>query len=325
MYFYLIGTDYKNADVSVRESLLSRRKAIEKFLRAENHKVAILSTCNRFEIYSERDLSFANFLEKGYYLNGKINIFRHSLRLACGLESQLRGEKQILEQLCSWLGQKHFPDRLASFWDRVLFETRKIRDFAGLNQDEYNIATAILADLRRNFPNAAKLGGIVVGTGKIAELFARYCPDDISLSFVSHKNRLRAKEFAEYAKGRALIVEDLSEKLLQADFLISATASPHFIFKKAYFEQLISGRKTPLYVYDLAIPRDIEPTVINLEGVVLTNLDDLTPALEYFSAKIKDKLNLAEYLVEEAVKSYEREVKEIEIRDTAESTCFTAS
>ena len=335
MNFYLIGIDYRRADINLREAVYHSQKEIARFWNVSIQEAAILSTCNRFEIYGADSLSSIGRLESfysrfpqfaaGYYIAGRADVFRHALRLACGLESQLKGEAQILEQLGLWLRQKEIPAVLLNFWNTILQEAKDIRNYAGLNQRGYNIAAAIFADLKRYRPCAEQLEVVIAGTGKIAELLAVFRPDYVHLNFISHKNKLRAQKLAEYSKGLTLSFRDMPGVLSETDVLISATSSPHFVFKKAHFEQLISKRKAPLYLYDLAIPRDIEPSVAGLEGIVLKNLDDLTPTLKNFSVKIKDKLSLAEYLSGEAVKEYEQGAQDLKDRDASQQISLKAS
>lgn len=335
MNFYLIGIDYRRADINLREAVYRNRKEIAQFWNASGQEAVILSTCNRFEIYGIDYFCNTALLESfysqfpqfgpGYYIRGGVSVFRHGLRLACGLESQLKGETQILEQLGAWFRQKEIPAALLDFWSSIISEAKDIRDYSGLNQRGYNIATAIFEDLKKYHPRWGQLGVVIFGTGKIAELLAFFRPDYAHLSFVAHKNRLAAQKLAEYSKGEVLSFKDMPRVLPEINVLISVTSSPHFILKQDDFTQIIPERKEPLYIYDLAIPRDIESSVANLEEIVLKNLDDLTPSLGDFSAGIKDRLNLAEYLVEEAVKEYEQGAEDFKDWDSSQQISLKAS
>ncbi|MDP2922494.1 MAG: hypothetical protein Q8O30_02075 [Candidatus Omnitrophota bacterium] len=335
MNFYLIGTDYKHASISEREISYKQRESIATFWKQRQEDFAILSTCNRFEIYAiaenlfeairVRDYFYAQFplfAQKGYFITGKVNIFNHALHLVSGLESQIKGEIQIQQQIDSWRKHDTFPSAFKNLWDKAYIEGINIRAQAGLNNSQHNIANIVFDDLKNNFHPAANLGIIMLGTGKIAELIAAYRPENIPITFISHKHRLRAKKLMYYSQDRVIDFNDLARNLLKADVLISATSSPHFILRQKSVSQIASRRARPIYIYDLAIPRDIEPEVAYLENIVLKNLDDLSPTFETYNLKIRKKLEKAEYLIEEAVKNYARDT---EVRHAAKPVSFAAS
>lgn len=303
MNFYLIGIDYNRADIKTREDILKRKNEIIDFFPLTLWQSSALVTCNRFELYlSGSSKLIKNPLnDKAYFLSGKINVFRHALRLACGLESQLKGELQIFHQIGAWL--KNIPLGLQELWQEVYQEAVDIRNVSDLNSPDYNIANVVYEDIRK-LCGKKKLKGIIIGTGKIAELLSIYRDQSMELDFVSHKNRGRAEILAINTGGLVLSLKEIKSFLLDADFVISATKSPHFILKQDDLEDIVLQRSVPLYIYDLAIPRDVEPSVKNLPKIVFKNMDDLLFNFEAANLKIKDKLKHATYLVEEAVDGY---------------------
>lgn len=333
MNFYLIGVDYKSAKIEVREKLLRQRQEITDFWQSRNQPFTILSTCNRFEIYSisvdvfEASRQRENFYERfplwrsGYFLSGQISIFRHALRLVSGLQSQLKGETQILQQISFWIKSESFPEIFKKVWNQALVEAENIRNFSGLYNKKQNIAHLVFEDLSRKYPGVNS-EVIIAGTGNIAKLFAQYKPKDLQLNFVSTKHRLKAKKLSEYCAGKVIAFDELIPKLLEADFLVTATISPHFILKKADISEIISKRSQPLYIYDLALPRVMEPEISGLKNIILQNLDDLSPLFERENLKIQEKLQKAEYLLEEIVQQYEKDIK---IRHAAKPLSFAAS
>lgn len=320
MNFYLIGVDYKSAKIETREKLLRARHEIVNFWQNQNQPFTILSTCNRFEIYNVSTDAFGalrnrdSFYEKfpfwysSYFISGKINVFRHILRLASGLESQLKGETQILRQIFSWIESDEFPEVFKEFWSDAFDKGKNTRVFSGLNEKPRNIANLVFRDIgkKRPFDNSKV---IIVGTGNIAELFVQNKPKGLQLNFVSTKHRLRAKKLAEYFGGKAINFKELPRYLPDIDFLITATTSPHFILKKADIPEIVSNRPQPLYIYDLALPRAIEPEVRGLKNIILQNLDDLSPLFETENLKIQENIKKAEILIEETVKDYEKNIK----------------
>ncbi|MDP2941835.1 MAG: hypothetical protein Q8N85_06275, partial [Candidatus Omnitrophota bacterium] len=245
------------------------------------------------------------FPGNAYFLEGRINVFRHALRLCCGLCSQLKGELEIMQQIDGW--RRGLPLGLRGIWQAAYLKALSIRKASGLDGPAVNIANVVYEEMKRiSGENEAQ--AIIIGTGRIAELFSLQKPRFLRLSFASHKNKKRGRELAEQSGGALFSFQELKGLLPEADFLISATKGPHFLLRKQDVKAAAVGRSKPLYIYDLALPRDIEPSVKNLEGVILKDLDDLTLNYEEFNLKIKNKLDLADYLIEEAVSDYTHRV-----------------
>ena len=324
MNFFCLGIDYKTAPLSAREAICRKGKAIADFWAGRPAlRAAILATCNRFEIYSITDdeafarahidifkESYKQFSGYGYALYGKREVFRHILRLATGLESQIKGEPQILRQLAAWSGKKDFPQPLLELVYDALLASHEIRSRSGLKETENNIAALVFDDILEKVEEKGLLDIVVAGTGKIAELFALYRPQGTRIYFAAHKNIAKAKVLAGRAAGRALDFKELPGLLASANVLISATSSPHIIFNKEYFYKIAPARKGALYIYDLAVPRDVDTAAGNIKGIILKDMDGLSDAYERHNLALNQSLALAEYLVGEAVKDYERGLNE---------------
>lgn len=313
MYFYLIGIDYKTAPLGVRENFYRQRLKIIDFWRVK--EAASLFTCNRIEIYgisNNTDTAFGYFAEfiqifpgffkYAYIKYGEKEVFQHALRLASGLESQLQGELQIYQQLDNWQRQEYLPFALDELWGKVLSLAKDIRSQSGLNEEENNIARVLYDDLNNYFKSAQTVEIIVVGTGKIAELLARYRQPRMHLNFVAHKNYQKAIDLARIAQGKVFLLKDLSGLVSRADVLISATSSPHYVLKRGDFFRA----PHPFYIYDLALPRDTEPSVRDLPGIFLSNLDDLTRVIRQFNQGNQEKIQLASRLIAEAISGYRK-------------------
>ena len=303
MSFFIIGKDYQNSPLVEREELFLRKPEVkESFFPAP---VAILSTCNRFEVYGAGEPPFRlhPLLKGAKLIRGRKDVFRHALRVACGLESQLKGETQILEQIYNWKGNLENP--LLGLWEDVYQEAEGIRRDTGLCQDDYNIASFLYKDIGRHISCRRPMRIVVIGTGKIACALAKNKPVQAQLYFAAHKNKERAGELAQYSQGVAVSFDGLIPVIREADILISATASPHLILTREKLAHCTLGRDRPLYVYDLAVPRDIDPLAGEINGLVLKDLGGLSSLFREHNAEIKQKLSAAEYLVEERVEAYE--------------------
>jgi len=246
MYFYLIGIDYKSPAIDAREELYRDRKAISGFWASrEPDGSAVLVTCNRIEIYGVADCAddafghiaafsrdFPIFSKYAYLKSGEAQVFRHALRLASGLESQINGELQILAQLNSWKVISELPFSLKVLWDKAIFSAKNIRNTSGLSEAVSNIAALISGDIAARMAPEEIREIVIIGTGKIAELFAKHRPPKAHLTFVAHKNYQKAETLAIYSGGEVLPLQDLPRIISKADAVISATSSPHYILKK---------------------------------------------------------------------------------------------
>ncbi|MDP8229721.1 MAG: hypothetical protein P9L93_01300 [Candidatus Gorgyraea atricola] len=309
MILYLIGISYKEAPLSLRESIYRARKEIIEFWQKPGRSSAALFTCNRVELYGASldifsaaktiesfQIRFPWISERSYVKFGDREVVEHALRLACGLESQVIGEEEILEQLNSWIRQASFPLALRRIWNDILGKVETIRIKSGLKEVKANIATIIFKDLDK--PKEI----VIVGTGKIARVFSKNKPDGINLNFVARKKHKQARQLANQSGGRAILLDDLEQLLLSADVLISATSSPHYVLKKEHFLNIVKKRNKPIYLYDLAAPRDIEPDVGNIPGIFLQNLDDLNIVFEQHKRSLNSYIKKAELLVQDHYK-----------------------
>jgi glutamyl-tRNA reductase len=319
MIFYLIGINYKTVNLSVREKACLLKKEFIQFLNVEGLSSArILSTCNRFEIYdfakdNEEVLrrlnilksSFSYFLGKNYTFVGEKKVFRHLLRLACGLESQAKGESQIQEQLINFYSQDSFPQELKEIMDKAIDEATFIRNKSGIDRKNYNIADLILEDIAKKI-NTKPLKIAIIGTGKIAELFASDKKEGVQFYFLARKNYERANALAKNTGGQAATLDEIEKVIFGADALISATKSPHYILTQEILKKIMDKRKRALYIYDLAIPRDIDPQSSKVGGVILKNMDDLGPLFEKHNRRIEKELVALENFVAEQTAEFER-------------------
>lgn len=289
MNFYLIGIDYKRTPIDIREAIYWKRADIGRFWSSHGQRTAILSTCNRFEIYGVTEdifkvgvaldifkARFAPLFNNAYILYHGKNVLRHLVRIASGLESQIRGELQISSQLSAWAGKENFPKELSELVYDALLAAHDIRAKSGLNRPEKNIAVLVYDRISIAAKPNKLLNVVVAGTGKIAELFAAYKPQGVKVDFASRRNIAKARELAKETGGRAILLKELPEYLLNADVLVSATASPHRVFSRNYCSKISALREKELYIYDLAMPRDVDPDVRNIEGIILKSIDEVT-------------------------------------------------
>ena len=304
MILYLIGIDYRSAPISLREPIYRRRSEIVSFCRDTGEEISALFTCNRIELYgisenifqAARSIKlfqerFPHVFELSYVKQGTEEVIEHALRLACGLESQIAGEEEITQQLNSWVSQDSFSWVSREIWNEILVRAEDIRIKSGLKGVKDNIAKIIFKDLE----GQKKM--VVIGTGKIARVFSENKPAGVSLYFAARKKHKRATRLARQAGAKAILLDDLPDAFLRADAVISATSSPHYVLKKGHFLDISKKRQRPLYVYDLAVPRDVEPDAGKVPGIFLQNLDDLDPVFKEHNKALDSHIKKAELLI----------------------------
>ena len=332
MNFYLIGVDYRSAPPEIRQKFYRKRREIESFWSGIiGLDTAMLVTCNRFDINitarEEKEIiaslelfrkEFPEFYLHSYFKNNAGEVFSYGLSLACGLESQLKGEYQILEQLKVWLKNERFPKSLFEFWSKVIETADEIRQKSGLSSNSINIAKLFFEDLSSLNLSNANLEVAVVGTGKVARLLVEEKPRNISFSFISHKNRLRAEVLANQVNAKVVSFNQLKDVISNSDVLVGATSSPHIILKSGDIPESVLQRDKPLYIYDLGFPMNVAKELGDRKNIILRNLDDLVLSRKNSNNYFQSNLNLAKYLIEEASKANEY----IESWHTAKSVSY---
>jgi len=313
MIFYLIGVSYKSATFEIRQAIYLKRQAIKDFWgRAVKVDAAILITCNRFDISIASECKedileylgffkaeFPEFYAYSYQKKGEEEILRYGLRLSCGLESQIRGESQILGQLAYWIKQNNFPVSLRIFWSRIVNEAFSIRAACGLNSIEVNVAKLLFKDLIDSGIPTDNLKICVLGTGKVARLIAEYGPGNAHFYFAAHKNRLKAQALADERNAVVISFKELRFVISQMDVLIGAASSPHIILSaKDIPDRLLANRK-PLYIYDLGFPYNIGRELSNEKNIVFRTTENLLQRHKDGSGNLQRALEFSGYLIEE--------------------------
>jgi glutamyl-tRNA reductase len=211
---------------------------------------------------------------------------------------------QIVHQLGHWLGEERFPWALRQLVLQAIVLSKDIRATSGLVQEEAAMARLVFTDLSKILSNLGRLEIVVAGTGKVAELFSLFHPAQAHLYFASGKNFAQAQLLAQRCQGTAISLPEVPGVLLAADVLIAATSSPHFVFSATSLSEIAAQRKKQLFIYDLALPRDVEPKAAGISGVLLKNLDHLKESYELLNRNLTLQLELAQSLIEERVDSY---------------------
>ena len=300
---YLLSFSHHQLQLEEREQL-SRVSAWLPQLTNDHPEVAglvWLSTCNRLELYycagaDQRELllprlaalsglSQQRLLEAGKYRTN-LSLLRHLLALACGLDSMILGEGQILGQLKQAYRraqeQGRLPSELSNYFEYALLSARKIRQETGVDRHPVSLAYAAVQLARHLFGDLAKLDALIIGAGANAHNIAQCLQSaDAQRLRVCNRTAEHGQAIADAFGAQVIAWDELEAQLDVADIIVSSTASPDLLLHKAAIEAALQRRRhRPLFMVDLSLPRDIDPEAKQLEDVYLYAIDDLQHVLD---------------------------------------------
>ena len=304
----IVGASHRSSPLEVREALAFSRERLEEALaracrEADVAEAMILSTCNRVEVYARTreeggEAALVSFLCSFhgrtakdlspflYCLTGPPAV-KHAFRVAASLDSLVIGEPQILGQVreayqiaeeAGTLGPT-----LGALRNRSLAAAKKARTETGIGRNAVSVSYVAVELARKIFGDLKDRNFVLVGTGKMSELAARHLARNGARATVVGVRTLdRAAELATVLGGRAVPLSALGEELTGADIVISGTGAPGLVIRHEQVEQARRRARhgKPLFLIDIAVPRDIEPSVARLPGVFLYDMDALRGVAE---------------------------------------------
>jgi glutamyl-tRNA reductase len=341
MKLLITGVSHKTAPVEVRECLAFREETLAAALadlksREGVVEAVILSTCNRVEITLTTDdgvdpqIIVDSFLEERKSIDPariEPHIYRHEgrsaihhlFRVASSLDSMVIGEPQILGQLkgayaaakdsgamCGWL------DGLMT---RAFSVAKRVRSETGIGQMAVSVSYAAVELARKIFDSLSNRTVMIVGAGKMSELAARHLRrSGASHVFVTNRTHQKAVEMAQLFQGTPVDYTRFVSMLPEVDILITSSGAPHYILHKEEMQRVRAARRNkPMFLIDIAVPRNIEPSVNDLENVFLYDIDDLQ---EVVNANLRERMKEADHaeaLVKEEVERMMARLKVAEV------------
>jgi glutamyl-tRNA reductase len=300
MLLSVTGVSHNTAPIEMRETLALAGERLAAALRRSRTHVAecvILSTCNRFEVYTLQEetspqppgqmlTTLLGELPKGVdehlYSHSQTDAAAHLFRVASGIKSLVLGEVQILGQAqrawqCAHEAGAAGPV-LSQLFHRAVALGKRVHNETPISRQPASVSYAAVVLSRRIFGESlAERRALVIGTGEVGEGVARCLHDyGVRPTVVAHRQIERAESIARRYEARIAAWDDLPKLLVDADIVISSTAAPHYILQRHHIEDALQTRgEQPLYLIDLAVPRDIDPEAAELPGVHLHNVDDL--------------------------------------------------
>jgi glutamyl-tRNA reductase len=328
---HVAGVSHRSAELAVREALAFPREALPLALRRLRDELGaaeamILSTCNRVELYvrSEQDdvherlrgflCSFhgrpAGSLSAHVYgLSGPEAVV-HAFRVAASLDSMVIGEPQILGQVREAYQLAEAAGALGpvlgALRNRSVAAARRVRSETGIGAGAVSVSYVAVELARKIFGQLDGRNVVLVGAGKMSELAARHLVRGGAVATVVGGRTLhRAEELAAALGGHALPLERLREALAGADIVISGTGASGLVVRHEDVDAVRAVRRhRPLFLIDIAVPRDIEPSVARLPGVFLYDLDDLKAVAEANLRERRKEASAAEALVEKEAREF---------------------
>jgi glutamyl-tRNA reductase len=298
MSLYALGLNHHTAPLAMRERVVFHverlREALTELKAAFSSEAAILSTCNRTELYvtGEQQADLAQWLARYHrlepadlqpylYTLPREQAVRHAFRVAAGLDSMVLGEPQILGQMKDAARAAESAGTLGTvlhkLFQRSFAVAKEVRTNTRVGAASVSMAAAAVKLAARIFPSLKDQNVLLIGAGEMIELcathFAAQAPARIA---VANRTSERAERLAARFNGQALELRSLPEQLHEYDIVVSCTASSLPILGKGLVERALRARRRrPIFMVDLAMPRDIEPEVAELDDVFLYTVDDL--------------------------------------------------
>ncbi|NTU59851.1 MAG: glutamyl-tRNA reductase [Deltaproteobacteria bacterium] len=347
MEIVVVGLSHKTAPVAIREKVAFAPDLIHEALRAVRdlpslHEGVIVSTCNRVEVYAaarqreegvEELIRFMSQyhgvglddLRPHLYVYAGPDAVRHVFRVASSLDSMVVGEPQILGQVkdayekaaegsATGLVLNRFMHKAFSVAKRVRTETR-------IAQAAVSISFAAVELARKIFGELEGKRVLVVGAGEMCELAATHLMENgVSSVLVTNRTLARAEALAAKFNGRAVAFEEFTQHLHDVDIVVSSTGAPHFVIGPEDVRAAMKVRRQkPLFLIDIAVPRDVDPKVNDLANVYLYDVDDLTGVVEANKKERAKEAEKAETLVAGEVQGFLGWLKNLEITPTIRS------
>jgi glutamyl-tRNA reductase len=301
-----LGINHKTAPLELRERLAFTPQTLPEALSSLKklgavEEASILSTCNRTELYcvTSSDIDqeiihwFSQFhglevdqIKEHLYLHKHEETIRHAMEVASGLDSMVLGEPQIAGQMkeAYALANKNgtIGQLLGKLFQRAFAVSKQVRTDTDIGSSPVSVAFAAVSLAKQIFGDLKQTTVLLVGAGETIELATRHLHSQgVGNIIIANRSVERAQTLADEFNGQAISLQHISEHLYRSDIVISSTASPLPIIGKGTVERALKQRKhQPIFMVDLAVPRDIEPEVNELDDIYLYSVDDLQSVIE---------------------------------------------
>ena len=340
MSLVAIGINHKTATVDLREKVAFSPDKIHDAMkslasRTRSGEAVIVSTCNRTELYCNNgdEADIIAWLEEYHGLDHKDvapclynyhgqDAVRHLMRVASGLDSLILGEPQILGQVKQAFVKAKEAGTVALTIDRLFQNTfsvaKKVRTDTEIGAAAVSVAFAAVSMAKHIFSSISTTKVLLIGAGETIELVAKHLKDNgVASMVVANRTLERAQGMCEEFGATAITLAQIPDYLPKADIVISSTASPLPILGKGMVEKALKQRRhQPMLLVDIAVPRDIEAEVGDLDDAFLYTVDDLQSIIEQNMASRREAAEQAEVIVEEESHLFMEWIRSLESVDS---------
>lgn len=360
MALVLLGINHNTANVEFREQVaFSPEKVADAIARARElpgmEELVIVSTCNRTELYMHVNMGDASpmgadaqsdkslerveedrliawlgeyhgldraQLRQCSYFHWREDVLRHLMRVACGLDSMVLGEPQILGQIKSAYAVskelKAISGPLARAFQEAFSIAKEVRTDTAIGENPVSVAYAAVSLAEQIFSNLPSLHALLIGAGRTIELVARHLTDKgVKSIVVANRTLQNAVDLGEKFGAEGVLLSDIPEQLVKADIVVSSTNSQLPLLGKGAVEAAIKQRRhKPMLLIDLAVPRDIESQVGDIPDAYLYSVDDISSVIEDGVKSRAEAAEQAGAIIERGVEEYMRQVRALNAVDT---------
>lgn len=328
MTLVAIGLNHNTASLAQRERFAFAPEKLLGALRDAQgdglSEVAILSTCNRTEVYvfgeggqdrltewlsRHHDLSIPELEACCYFYEGERAI-SHMMTVAGGLDSMVLGEPQILGQMKSAYSVANEAGTIGRYlhsaFHQIFSVAKRIRSETAIGENPVSVAYAAVTLSQQIFSDLSKGTALLLGAGETIELVARHLQvQNIKSLIIANRTLARASDLAEQFDAEAILLADIPDHLHRADIVITSTASQLPLLGKGAVESALKKRRhRPMFMVDIAVPRDIEPEVGELADVYLYSVDDLKEVIDEGMRSRQEAADKAKAIIRSGVEDY---------------------
>ena len=344
MTLLAFGINHTTAPLALRERVAFAPENLQRAMQeacaqAGLTEVAILSTCNRTEIYAASEGGAGALqqwlvnhtaidavdLAKSYYCYQDHDAVRHMMKVAGGLDSLVLGEPQILGQMKSAFAVAKEAGTLGAelhaTFQQVFNIAKRVRTETAIGENPVSVAYAAVSLAQQIFSDLKQDTALLIGAGETIELVARHLAEQgIKQIIVANRTLDRAERLAREFKAEAILLADIPEQLHRADIVISSTASQLPLLGKGAVESALKKRKhKPMFMLDIAVPRDIEEQVGELDDVYLYTVDDLHAVIDENKKSRVAAADQAEEIITEGVELFLRQQRALNAVETVKA------
>lgn len=327
--FVVVGLSHRTAPVEVRERLAVPPDRLQDELRriaghANFDEAILISTCNRVELYATSDdpneaLQRARQTLEAQlpedsshdvlYAERGVAVVRHVFRVASSLDSLVVGEPQILGQVKEAYdaarGAGTAGTLLGRCFSQAFSTAKRVRNETGIAEGTVSVSSIACELAKKIFGHLDGRRALLLGAGDMGEAAAKSLRQTGAQLHVTNRSEERAQALAEACGGRAVLYEHLTTELSDADVVIASTASPKFILTPELMRGVVRSRRhRPLFIIDIAVPRDVDPRVGTMDNVFVYDVDDLQQVAEENMAVRAREAADAERIIDEEVDSF---------------------